>query len=149
MRPTRELIVIVGMPGSGKTTYAKKLVEEGLIDNYCDDYEFWPLKTDGKVWRDEDRRLIAGLNKGQAWAVADTRYCDSLERRKLKLALKKLVPNLKISYVYFDNRPDSCELNATRRKGGLPRHEINLIYYYTKLYKIPPGAKIIKIKTDW
>lgn len=142
-----KLLVIVGMPGSGKTTLLEQLVKTKKISNYCDDYEFGPIKRVDPARRLEDERLLAGLQRGERWAIADTRYCDKRERLKLIKALQKLVPNLKLEFLYFENRPDLCERNVTIRKGSLPRHEINLIYYYTELYDIPDDAKVIKIHT--
>jgi Ni2+-binding GTPase involved in maturation of urease and hydrogenase len=141
-----ELIVLVGLPGSGKTTYLKSLITSGEIEDYCDDYEYGPIKRLNPMQSEEDERLINGLRRKEKWAVADTRYCDKKERAKLETALKQLIPNLKLKFLFFENRPDLCVQNATyRNKFNLPRHEINLIYYYTDLYEIPEEAKVIKI----
>jgi ABC-type phosphate/phosphonate transport system ATPase subunit len=40
----QQLTVIIGLPGSGKTHLLKSMLEMGEIDDYCDDYEFGPLK---------------------------------------------------------------------------------------------------------
>lgn len=137
------LLVIVGMPGSGKTTYANKLVRDNILDGFSDDYEYAPINELNPRHRTRDQELIDALSDAKKWAIADTRYCDPLERAKLEKALTELFPSIGFRYEYFENNTELCEHNAKVRKGGaLPRHEINLMYYYTDLYEIPAGAKV-------
>src|SRR5579859_591463 len=118
-----KLLVLVGLPGSGKTTYLKQLIKEGVIVNYCDDYEFGPQRRANPSLTHDDQRLLTGLRNRENWAIADTRYCDKKERLKLVEALTKLIPDIQFEFIYFENRPDLCVHNATVRKGSLPRHE--------------------------
>lgn len=142
------LIVLAGLPGSGKTTYIEGLKKQGQIDNFCDDYQYGPTRSQMPELTDIDRQLIAGLQKGETWLVADVRYCDKSERAKLAEAMVQNVPGLKISYEYFENRPDLCELNVITRNRGVVSREQNLMYYYTKLYNIPRNAKVLKVYTE-
>jgi predicted kinase len=141
----KPLLVLAGLPGSGKTTYAHGLLKDGLIDGFCDDYQHGLTKNPFRKFYKEDKRLIEGLKRGETWAVADTRYCAKPERQKLILLLRRAVPELEFEFIYFDNNPEQCQRNATTRKGSLPRHEINLIYYYTENYRIPRNAKILDV----
>lgn len=140
-----ELLVIVGMPGSGKTTHVNKLLADNAIDGFCDDYEYGPINGLNPRHRPQDQELLDALSTGKRWAIADTRYCDPRERDKLEYALRQVFPNLKLRFEYFENNPNICQHNAAIRKGSLPRHEINLMYYYTGLYDIPKNAKVLKI----
>ena len=140
-----ELLIIVGLPGSGKTIFLKSLLKEGRIADYCDDYEYGPIKDVAPALSPEDKRLLAGLERGEKWAIADTRYCDSNERIKVVKEFKKKFPELSIKFMYFENNPDLCVQNATIREGILPRHQINLIYYYTSMYHIPRNAKVMEV----
>lgn len=142
-----DLLVIVGMPGSGKTTYADKLIKRGQLDGFCDDYQHGPCRESNPGIYEEDKILMNALSEGKRWAIADTRYCDAIERNKLSEALQNLFPGLILQFVYFENNTELCDHNATVRKHGIPPiHERSLMYYYSDIYDIPEDAKVIKIK---
>lgn len=138
-------MVVVGLPGSGKTEYLRHLAKKQKINSYLDDYEYGPLKRSNPQMRDTDKKLIDGLKRGEKWAIADTRFCEENERIKLISALSQEIPKLDIKFEYFTNEPDLCQKNAEIRKSSFPRHEINLIVYYSELYRIPKNAKTLPV----
>lgn len=40
------LIIVVGMPGSGKTHYLQKLLRDEVVDEVFDDFQAHPLEGD-------------------------------------------------------------------------------------------------------
>lgn len=94
---------------------------------------------------EKDVQLINALNGGKRWAVADVRHCDPLERKKLTEALRSAFPRFKCKFAFFENNVALCENNVFVREGPAPRHQLNLIYYYTNVYDIPSGAKLLKV----
>jgi energy-coupling factor transporter ATP-binding protein EcfA2 len=141
----QQLTVIIGLPGSGKTHLLKSMLEMGEIDDYCDDYEFGPLKKLNPSISHADNKLLRNLKKSHRFAIADTRYCDKLERHKLEKALTEEFADLKFNYVYFENDPEKCTHNSIVRETGAAWHQRNLIEYYTKIYDIPKSAKTLSI----
>lgn len=148
-----ELFVVVGLPGSGKTTYIDRLIAEGELDGYCDDYQYSPdrrhsssvSEQDARYFEKQDNQLFEAIAQGRRWAVADTRYCDPANRSRLEDIVCSRFADLVLKYVYFENKPGKASHNAIIRGKGIAFHQLNLIRYYTELYEIPPDAPVLKI----
>jgi hypothetical protein len=124
----------------------ERLKSEGKIDGFCDDYQNNPKTKYKEPERSPQyNRLVNGLKNSETYAVSEIRYCDKRELDIFVKAMKQAVPGVKFEYVYFENDPKTCEHNVIIRSRGAPPHGLNLIHYYTDLYKIPKGIAALPI----
>lgn len=126
---TVKVILIFGLPGSGKTTLGKALFDQSPYDSLMlDDLSLNPKMVD-QFNPEIHRRII----------IADPMLCESTEISARRLC-KKWWPGVELKFktIYFENDPEACIVNATRdpKPGGT----INMIKILTKEYFIPPDA---------
>ena len=134
-----KLLIVVGMPGSGKSTYLQRLKDDGKIVEFYDDYQ----------GRSHDNRpepelskcytpLLAHLKKGETVAASDIRWCKEPDLHLFVAAVLRVAPEAEIEYHYFQNDPKQCKANVRRRaREGHVEHELGMIDDYSKKYKIP------------
>ncbi len=110
------LTVVVGLPGSGKSTYIKSLVETNPQLSVYDDYQ-------GEAYdNDHDPRLskhfgslASDLKQAKHVVVSDIRYCVPYELNSFLAAILSVVPNVRIELKYFENNPKACRQNILAR----------------------------------
>ena len=88
-------IIAAGVPGSGKTTFLKRLAEDhGLAYINKDDIRAELLgdvndqSKNREVWLESERRITEALGKGQNVAL-DSTYAERWKREELIASLKK------------------------------------------------------------
>lgn len=99
------ITVIIGLPGSGKTTLALKMVDDKtfLIDDFSLNKE---LVNDF---------LKTGLNR---LVITDPRLCSTTKKRAETVLKTYLGDNIFISWIAFENDVESCWKNVQERKDG-------------------------------
>lgn len=133
------LIVVVGLPGSGKTTYMQSLQVSNPAYVLFDDYQGKAYNSDPDPRLSEHfGHLVSVLKQGQTAVVSDVRYCDSGERNAFLGAILNAAPNVALSFTYFQNNPDLCKANIQARgREDRVRDELVLVDELTRLYAVP------------
>lgn len=123
----RRCILIIGLPGSGKTTYAKTLLDSDSV-----------LIDDPKIFSE----IVSSLGAKKI-VIVDPHLCTSLNREVAKDMLEKL--DLVVEEIYFENNPKQCLINAEKRGTKNVKADIE---YFSKRYFIPANAKVIPVYTS-
>lgn len=124
----RRVILIVGLPGSGKTHLGRKLAIEKnsvLIDDPSD-------------WDYDVLRHVKNLEP--VLVVTDPQLCITKARKTAEDRFMSL--GYTVSWIFFDNDPAACLANAKRR----PDKKVNEdIKWFSKQYKIPKGVEVLPV----
>ena len=100
------VVLVLGLPASGKTTFCKSHFDDKLGFHVFDDALFL-----------EAREIVLSnlLEKGEKVVFCDPRLCNLDTFKKLYEHVVKCVDSpLQIAVVYFDNNPEQCRKNAHR-----------------------------------
>src|SRR5690242_11227090 len=107
------LIVVVGLPGSGKTYYVRQKLQpvcSGICaqDFMANSHGSSPRFTDSRYYRD----LIRHLRGGADCAIADIEYCDTWRRVEVEEVIRRDAPGTIIDWRFFANDPERCARNV-------------------------------------
>ena len=132
------ILFIVGLPGSGKSVLAKKINNDnGGKYHIIDD----PKKFDIDIQPYLDRDLI----------ITDPSLCFPQNRESAIKYFKDKVPDAKIDWIFFENDPDACLLNARIRNRALitclkPTKDVeSFIKNLNSFYTIPEGSNVVSV----
>lgn len=138
------LIVIVGLPGSGKSTYIKELKKQHP-DSLCyDDYQgdAYGNNSDPRLSKHYGP-LVSGLKAGKTVIVSDIRYCLPGELGSFLGAILSAAPNVNLEFKYFANDPEICRKNVIdRAREERDEKELELIDTLGKFYKVPTVERL-------
>lgn len=109
-----KITLIVGLPGSGKTHYARNVLQSPVIDD-INSIEQLPVSGD--------------------FAIIDVNFCDANIMRKAKDFLMTKYDNVEFVEIYFENDPEKARANVIRRNDG--RNVEGTIKRFTAIY-MPP-----------
>jgi hypothetical protein len=82
------------------------------------------------------------FNQGLSVVASDIMLCRPDLLRRLTLAIPKQV---RITRTYFENNPETCEINAVRRGNANIRFEIEKIRELTQTYRPPQRPKPLPV----
>lgn len=128
------IVMIVGLPASGKTTYAKN--HYGNIENcyIADDFSISPSMHIEQIQNLNPERIV----------IVDPLLCTASVRNVEEIIKKMLGIEINsFEWVYFENDPISCKNNAKNRVDG--RSVAVDIDVLSRRYKIPSNSKILPV----
>lgn len=147
------ITIIIGLPGSGKTTYIQNNFGDLYNTIICDDYhKSTPSRShnfiDSLYYSDLNKALSANKNivlSDIAWCKKDRRDLLLYEIDKL---IKELGVNPKIEFIYFENNPTACKNNVIKRgRNDRVERELEFIDIWSKEYFIPKNNKVVPVYT--
>lgn len=128
-----KIILIVGLPGSGKTTYAKSIMTDShfLIDDPNRDRTLF------------DKAKISGKSIA---IICDPLLITSDRERVMNFLRKKFDDGIDFDWIYFENDPHAAWHNHLIRNESDPR-SINEKFHkqLSNNYIIPDDAKTIPV----
>lgn len=133
---TTRFKIIVGLPGSGKTTFANSLLKVSHKAILLDDLS---------------RDFIGGVDKfneakSRMVIITDPRMCGVAEDKIIDVINKHFKDDSDshvFDFYYFANDPEACIINS--RRSPKPGGTENFIRHWTKHYTIPKGAVVLPV----
>lgn len=115
-----KLIVIIGLPASGKTTY----YNENLKNSYLFYDDFVSNMVSGE--------LIESIKNGnQDVCIADPRLCNYSIFTRIMRIIEEIIDKSNISLILFENDKNKCLINAQKRKN---KNVERTIEYLSNIY---------------
>jgi hypothetical protein len=142
----QKLIVVIGLPGSGKSHYLKELRDKGVLDWICEDFHADAYRNSEHV---VDSRhlapLVENLQHGLVCGVADIAFCNPVRLQEFLDEIRARVPGAEIEFHCFKNDKARCAENVDHRARESAGSEKGLIEKFSPGYTIPEGAKILDV----
>lgn len=130
MSKRRKLLMLKGLPASGKSTYAKELESKGWARVNKDDIrkEFFPdytFKDEKEVVYMEDAEIIAELREGNNVVVDDTNFAPKHQQRLEKIAKEE---DADFEVLFIDTPLEECIKRNRKRASNVPMEAILNMY---------------------
>lgn len=127
---TKKLLMLKGLPASGKSTYAKELESKGWARVNKDDIrkEFFPdytFKDEKEVVYMEDAEIIAELREGNNVVVDDTNFAPKHQQRLEKIAKEE---DADFEVLFIDTPLEECIKRNRKRASNVPMEAILNMY---------------------
>ena len=113
------MLIIIGLAGSGKTTYYHK--------NLSYKYELY----DDFISNFFDGEIIEKINEDIC--LIDPRLCDFEIFKNIMLDIEKFIDKSQIKLLLFENNPERCLINSQMRKN---KNVAKMIEIYSKKYDL-------------
>lgn len=127
----QNIILIVGLPGSGKTKLANEI--KAINKDYV-------IIDDPKNFNiDIEKNIISNKNI----ILVDPNLCFEKNRIRLTELINKINKNMKIDWIFFENNPIKCLNNINSRIDN--KDVKSFIKEFSKFYKIPENSNVFEI----
>lgn len=98
------VLIVIGLPGSGKTTWAKQLDGYEMYDDFITTYH--------------NGKLLQALEAGKKVCMTDPRLCNPFTFKMYINVFLRIVKKDDIGLIVFENEPMICAENVMRRNDG-------------------------------
>lgn len=144
------LVLMMGVPGSGKTTYAKKFIGDNDIYVSRDEIRFELVTEDEPYFSKEDEvlktfisKVDEGITKAKRYVVADATHLNAGSRAKLLKNLHNKPDNVYVLYVAVPLEV-ALERNAQRSGRALvPETSIRNMFQSLSFPKKEEGIDVV------
>jgi hypothetical protein len=137
-----KLFVVIGLPGSGKST---RLLELVALHRAVAADDFHKFSLDNRLDVPYSRhypRVIHALRSGRSVVAADVSFCEPDRLAELERVIRAMVPDVEVVREYFASDPEQCLANVTRRDTPELAEEMAAIRALAPRYRVPPGAVV-------
>ena len=124
----KQIVLIVGMPGSGKTELGNELIEK--LDN--------SVFFDSVISDIEMEQITNACNVYKTVIMSSPYLCVDIARERVVNFFKKINKRVKITWKFFDYDVKSCIQNHPTLK--------KKIFEVAEHYTIPPRTKRMNVK---
>jgi hypothetical protein len=142
------VLIVAGLPGSGKTPYLGRLRAEGweIFDDFkADAHNDSPLFKSARRY-DE---LIEALRNGRKCVVSDLAFCRTTDRQDAEKVLRAEGGDLVLDWQFFAKDPEQCANNIRRAASSRPPEpRLAKLKEFSSLYSAPTGAALMPILRD-
>lgn len=137
-----KIILIVGLPGSGKSTLSKVMADTlGIRDRPAEDDDFLRADLRPPVGLDG---VIARLNAGGSCIVNDIALCHGAVRNQVASRLSAEAPGVEVQWYYLANDAIQCAVNVMadhlRGRRAMPRLEA--LRRFSAVYQPPDNVEV-------
>jgi len=138
---TAKVLLIAGLPGSGKTTYLCELRRDGWL--VFDNFKSHAI-DDCSAFRKSRNflTLIQALRSGVKCVVADVDFCRTESRAEADSVLRAEVPGIEINWLYFSHDRQASKANIMRRNKPALKRDLMHLKDLSPCYRIPWGADV-------
>lgn len=155
---SREIIIIIGLPGSGKSHLIKQRFSDNAKYIRFDDFKGGAvLDRSGFCFSRNYPEIIRQIKLGKKHIIiSDIDFCVNESYLEAKRILKWWLKDLSIDYeirsIFFQNEPEKCERNLMKDNNSDIDSRISMIETYTQLYfpntMIAEGDEILEVHND-
>ncbi len=135
-----KVILLIGLPGSGKTTWGKAFLQANPQVVFVDDMSM--LTNNAKDYLAK----IKTNSENSTLIIADVHFCQGNIRKTAEHTIKEVFPTASLEMIFFENNPEKCLNNIqTRMTKGDTRLVTEMVRQLSKVYFIPENQTCLKI----
>jgi hypothetical protein len=142
----QKLCVLVGLPGSGKSTWIQANATDGnclIIDDYLTRAPAPRRFADSLRFSELSEALKGGLT----CYISDVRFCESGLRGEISAFVESSFSDVLLEWVYFANDPEECKKRVRKRnRENVLDWELELVDRLSAVYVIPEGEQFSLLK---
>ena len=137
-----KVYLMIGIQGSGKTTFAKKFADENGLEYVASDeirfdrYSEFDPEDEAEVWREVRLRIEKSLKAGKDF-VLDSTMASKLSRKSNINFIRSIDTQADISGIYVTTDKETAEAINAKREKPVPAEAIE--NFYKRLSENPPS----------
>lgn len=136
------VILLVGLPGSGKTTWGESFIKSNPKSVFLDDISI--LTNNAREYIDNIKKINVDDSN---LIISDVYFCQAKVREMAISIIKEIFPNSLLEIIFFENSPQKCLANVeSRMKKGDDRKVSEMIRILSKEYQIPQNEIVLMVQ---
>jgi len=146
-----EIVILIGLPGSGKTTYIKNVLNKDkkykVFDDFYSNAHESMIKTRGHIRSSRYySELMKILSTGGKCIISDIIFCQSKKLNELKDFINKESRlGFDLKTFCFENNFEECKKNVIRRGVNKIHNELKFIEDNENQYSQNNADKVLNV----